>query len=229
MSMLSITNIIADFFCFLSLSDYTLVDNDESVEMRTWLGGRIRELEEEILGELVNNLTLIALDREGRSREIVGALAHDYKLDRSQTTGRAKLSDGHARQRGILQLARIIADILLFLELTGEENLNLDEAVEMSEWFAHNFEQFDKGVLRDLVGAFAVIAPEYGDAGEATVRDIARAYGLEEVLAADDPVRLAELEALDDAHELEERDDPLGNVPGVDWRADVRRPYLASP
>lgn len=228
MSLLSITAIIADFFCFLSLSDDSLVDTDESAEMRTWLGGRIRELDEEILGELVNNLTLIALDREGRSRDVVGALAHDYKLDQSQASGRAKLSDGYARQRGILQLARIIADILLFLELSGEDKLNLDESVEMSEWFAHSLEQSDKVFLRELVDAFAEIAPEYGEAGEATVRDITRAYGLEELLAADDPVRLAELEALDDAHEFEERDNPLEDFPGVDWRADVRRPYLAS-
>ena len=74
-----------------------------------------------------------------------------------------------------------------------------DNAVEMEEFLAYRLDMLDKDFLRQLVDAFAVIAPEYGDEAQELVRDIPYGFYLEETLAADDPVRLAELEAIRDA------------------------------
>lgn len=98
-----------------------------------------------------------------------------------------------------MQVARIIAEYVVFLELTDEEALNLDTAVEASEVLGAQLEALDKVFLRELVDAFAVIAGEYGGNAEEVVRNISYGFYLEETLAADDPVRLAELEALRDA------------------------------
>jgi hypothetical protein len=99
------------------------------------------------------------------------------------------------------QVARIIAEYVVFLELTDEEELNLDTAVEASEVLGAQLDELDKGFLRELVDAFAVIAAEYSGEAREVVRDIAYGFYLEEALAADDPVRLAELEALRDARD----------------------------
>lgn len=101
----------------------------------------------------------------------------------------------------VTQIAHIIADYVVFLELTDEEDLNLDTAVKMMEALASQLEELDKGFLRELVDAFAVIAEEYSGEAQKVVRDIAHGFYLEEALAADDPVRLAELEALRDARD----------------------------
>lgn len=97
------------------------------------------------------------------------------------------------------QIARIIADFFLFLEVTDDEILDPDAAVEMMEWMGSRLDGLDKDFLRQLVDAFAVIAPEYGGESQQLVRDIPHSFYLEETLAADDPVRLAELDAIRDA------------------------------
>lgn len=94
------------------------------------------------------------------------------------------------------QVARIIADFFVFLSLTDEDELNLDTAVEMMENLAGRLEEMDRGFLRELVDAFAAIAEEYSGEAQQLVRDIPYSFYLEEELAADDPVRLAELEAI---------------------------------
>ncbi len=99
------------------------------------------------------------------------------------------------------QVARIIADFFVFLSLTDENNLNLDTAVEMTENLAERLEAMDKRFLRDLVDAFQVIAAEYSGEAKEVVQNIAYSFYLEEALAADDPVRLAELEALREARD----------------------------
>lgn len=99
----------------------------------------------------------------------------------------------------VLQIARIIANFSLFLDLTDEENLNLDTAVQMTEELAADLQALDKGFLRELIDAFAVIAPEYSGQSQELVRNIPHDFYLEEALATDDPERLAELEAIRDA------------------------------
>lgn len=100
-----------------------------------------------------------------------------------------------------IQVARIIARFVIFADLTDEDVLNPDAAVEMMEVLGAQLEALDKGFLRELVDAFAVIAAEYSGEAQEVVRNIAYSFYLEEALAADDPVRLAELEALRDARD----------------------------
>lgn len=100
-----------------------------------------------------------------------------------------------------LQIARIIAHFSLFLDLTDDETLDPDEAVEMMELLGADLKALDKGFLRELVDAFAIIAPEYKGEAQQLVRDIPYSFYLEEELAAGDPVRLAELEAIREARD----------------------------
>lgn len=97
------------------------------------------------------------------------------------------------------QVARIIADFILFLEIDEDQTIDADGAVEMTEWLGHRLDSLDKDFLRELVDSFAVIAPEYSGISQQLVLDIPYNFYLEEGLAADDPVRLAKLEAIRDA------------------------------
>jgi len=100
-----------------------------------------------------------------------------------------------------MQVANLIAEYYVFLQLTDEEELNLDTAVKMTESLADHLEEMDKGFLRELVDAFPVIAEEYSGEAQEVVRNIAHSLYLEEALAADDPVKMAELKALRDARD----------------------------
>ncbi len=100
-----------------------------------------------------------------------------------------------------IQIARIVARFVVFADLTDEALLDPDDSVEMMEELGADLEALEKGFLRELVDAFAVVAEEYSGEAQQVVRDIAYSFYLEEVLAADDPVRLAELEALRDARD----------------------------
>jgi len=101
----------------------------------------------------------------------------------------------------ILQIARIIATFVFFLEMTDEQKLDPDEAEEMAEYLGAKLHELDKGFLRKLIDAFQVIAPEYKGEAQFIVRNLAEGYFLEEAIAAGDPIRLAELEALRDARD----------------------------
>ena len=100
-----------------------------------------------------------------------------------------------------MQVAEIIAEYAVFLELTDEEELNLDTAVKMMEALGGHLQGMDKGFLRELVDAFPIIAEEYSGEAQEVVRNIPYGYYLEEALAVDDPVKLAALEALRDARD----------------------------
>lgn len=100
-----------------------------------------------------------------------------------------------------IQIARIIARFVIFLELTDDDIVDPDVAVKMLEALGPDLEALDKGFLRELIDAFTVITPEYSDEAQDLVRNMARNFYLEEALAADDPVRLAELEAQRDAED----------------------------
>ena len=94
-----------------------------------------------------------------------------------------------------MQVAGIIAEYVVFLELTDEEDLNLDTAVKMMEALGGHLQEMVKGFLRELVDAFPVIAEGYSGEAQQVVRDIPHGFYLEEALAADDPIKLAALEA----------------------------------
>ena len=98
-----------------------------------------------------------------------------------------------------VQIAGIIAEYVVLLELAGEEDINPDTAADMSEALGARLAELDHKFLRELIDAFAVVADEYSGDARQFVLDIPYHFELEEVLAADDPVRLAELEAIRDA------------------------------
>jgi len=100
-----------------------------------------------------------------------------------------------------IQVARIIAHFSLFLDLTDDDTLDPDEAVQMMEMLGADLQALDKAFLREVIDAFAIIAPEFSGVAEHLVRDIPYHYYLEEQLAADDPKRLGELEAIREARD----------------------------
>jgi hypothetical protein len=100
-----------------------------------------------------------------------------------------------------IQVARIVASFIVFLDLTDEADLNLNSAVQMMEEITGDLQALDKAFLRELVDAFPIVAEEYSGEAKARVLDIPYSYYLEEELAEGDPVRLAELEAIRDARE----------------------------
>lgn len=100
-----------------------------------------------------------------------------------------------------LQVARIVARFVVFADMTDEDLLDLDAGVEVMEGLAGDLEALDKEFLRELVDAFPIIAEEYDGEARELVRNIPYSFYLEETLAADDPIRLAELDALRDARD----------------------------
>lgn len=100
-----------------------------------------------------------------------------------------------------LQVARIIADFYVFLTLTDDDILDSGVAVKVTERLADDLKALDKNFLRELVDTFPMIASEFSGEAQSSVRDIAHNFYLEEALAADDPVKLAELGALRDARD----------------------------
>lgn len=99
------------------------------------------------------------------------------------------------------QVASIIAWFICFLETADEDSVNPDDAAKMLEYLGAELDELDKGFLRHLVDAFPVIAEQYEGEARELVRDIPYGFYLEETLAANDPVRLAELEAIRDARD----------------------------
>lgn len=100
-----------------------------------------------------------------------------------------------------LQIARILSRVVLFAELTDDDAVDPDLAVELMEVIGADLEALDRPFLRELVDAFPVVAEEYQAEAREVVRNIPYSFYLEEALAADDPERLAELEAIRDARD----------------------------
>lgn len=98
-----------------------------------------------------------------------------------------------------IQFARLIANFEIFLQLSDDDELDPDDAVKCTEFLDASIHSLDHRFLREFADAFAVIANEYDGEEHDLVRDIPYYSSLEEELAADDPVRLAELEALREA------------------------------
>lgn len=101
----------------------------------------------------------------------------------------------------VKQVSHIIADYILFIDTTGEDELAPDTAVNMMEALRDQLAALDKGFLRELVDALGEIATDYSGEAQELVRDIPYSFHLEDALATDGPVRLAELEAIRDARD----------------------------
>lgn len=98
-----------------------------------------------------------------------------------------------------IPIARIFVDMMMFLESTDEDILDPDAAIQMMEWLGHSFSKLDKPFLYELVEALGIIASDYDTESQKMVRHLR--YDFEAELAADDPVKLAEIEARRDADE----------------------------
>ena len=61
------------------------------------------------------------------------------------------------------QLARAIADVALFLEMSGDEIVDPDAAIGAMEQLAHNLQHASIEVQRDLTSHLVAIAPDYSD------------------------------------------------------------------
>ena len=75
-------------------------------------------------------------------------------------------------------IARIIANFVIFLEYTDEEQLELDTSVRITEELATDLEALDLGFRRELAAAFAVIAPDYDEQVRDSIRNIPSDFGL---------------------------------------------------
>jgi hypothetical protein len=85
--------------------------------------------------------------------------------------------------------------------MTDDDILDPDVAVKMMEALGADLQALDKTFLQELIDAFQIIAPEYSGEARELVRTIPHGFYLEEAVAADDPVRLAELAARRDAED----------------------------
>jgi len=71
-----------------------------------------------------------------------------------------------------LQIARLVANLLLFIEGSDEDAIENDTAVHIIEQISADLESLDKSFLRKLITAFENISPEYDDGDDKFVRDI---------------------------------------------------------
>ena len=71
-----------------------------------------------------------------------------------------------------LQVARLVANLLLFIEGSDEDAIENDTAVHIIEQISADLESLDKSFLRKLITAFENISPEYDDGDDKFVRDI---------------------------------------------------------
>lgn len=97
------------------------------------------------------------------------------------------------------QIASLIGSVVVFLETSGDDIVDPDAAVQLMKVIGGDLEQLDKRFLRELVDAFDLVASDYSGETAELVRKIPHYFYLEEALAIDDLIRLAELEALRDA------------------------------
>lgn len=83
-----------------------------------------------------------------------------------------------------LQLARIVMDMMRFVRFAGEVLLHSDAAARIEKDIRRNLRSFDTVFLKELIKAFATIAPEYDGETAKLARDIPGYFDLEQAVAA---------------------------------------------
>jgi hypothetical protein len=71
-----------------------------------------------------------------------------------------------------LQVARLVANLFLFIEGSDEDAIENDTAVHVIEQISADLESLDRSFLRKVIAAFENISPEYDDGDDKFVRDI---------------------------------------------------------
>jgi len=82
-----------------------------------------------------------------------------------------------------IQVARIVAAFVIYLEAPKDDDLKEDDAVEMMEYLGSLMDGFDEPFLRELIAAFALIATEYHGEAADLVRNIPDDFGLTDTFA----------------------------------------------
>jgi len=72
----------------------------------------------------------------------------------------------------IIPIARLIANMLLAIDMTDEETMHPDDACHILEQAAYDFSQIETLFLDQLTEAFAEIAPEYPEDQKEFIRNI---------------------------------------------------------
>jgi hypothetical protein len=70
------------------------------------------------------------------------------------------------------QVARLVANLLLFIDGSDEDAIENDTAVHLIEQISADLESLDRSFLRKVITAFETISPEYGEGDDKFVRDI---------------------------------------------------------
>jgi len=78
-----------------------------------------------------------------------------------------------------MQVADIISDVVIFLELAEQESLDRQAAVQMMKQLEGDLRALDKAFLGELIEAFAVIAAENSGKVQDVIREIPHTYHLE--------------------------------------------------
>ena len=76
----------------------------------------------------------------------------------------------------IIPIARLIANMLLAIDMTDEETMHPDDACHILEQAAYDFSQIDTLFLDQLTKAFAEIATEYPEDQKEFVRNIPASF-----------------------------------------------------
>ncbi|GKX58677.1 hypothetical protein [Leminorella grimontii] len=77
-----------------------------------------------------------------------------------------------------VKLAKVVADLAVFLEFTGEEQLDPDSAVEAMEQMAGELQSLDDKERENLTGIFIELSNEYEGDKSLYVRGLPEFLGL---------------------------------------------------
>jgi hypothetical protein len=70
------------------------------------------------------------------------------------------------------QVARLVANLLLFIEGSDEDAIENDTAVHLIEQISADLESLDRSFLRKVIAAFETISSEYDEGDDKFLRDI---------------------------------------------------------
>ncbi len=187
---------IEDFVVNLSLNVGICVDAAAVDRLIAGFGRRFAAFDRQTQHAVIEALRISADRSDDEVAGIVRALMAKFQ----------QAASGPAAARGgpedvALHAARIIAELIVFEDGSDEDEVDPDLMCKIMEGLAADLEGMNHADLRRLVDAFPVVADELGGDEGNLVRNIPYHFYLEEALAGDDPVRLAQLEAERDARD----------------------------
>jgi hypothetical protein len=192
-----LAHIIADMMYFICFADKMTLHPDAAARLKADIGRNLRSFDTTFLQELINAFAAIPPEYGDGTAQLARDIPGYFGLERVPTEQR----EAGAMPAAAVQAARLIADFFVYLDHVDDDLIDPDTNVAVGEGMAATLQALDKSFLRELVDAFPIIASEYEGEERNSVLTLAESFYLEETLAEDDPVRLAELEALRDARD----------------------------